>query len=84
MSLNIDDPKVRDGVKDALKEYANTQGEIESLKNHAKEILTAAADLSGIEKKTLNKIARFYHRQNLAENETAFAEIRELYKKLIG
>lgn len=84
MSDSLDRPEIKQALTDALKEYAKTRTEIESLKSHMKEIVGAASDVSGIEKKQINKIAQLFYKQNLVEHENEFSEIRELYQKIVG
>ena len=81
---SLDRPEIKQALTDALKEYAKTRTEIESLKSHMKEIVGAASDVSGIEKKQINKIAQLFYKQNLVEHENEFSEIRELYQKIVG
>jgi uncharacterized protein (UPF0335 family) len=76
--------EIKTALQTTLKEYVNSRQEIEEAKAHIKELLGAAADASGLDKKHLRKIANLYYRQNLAENETEFSEIRELYQKIFG
>lgn len=80
----LSDPAIAKAVKDALHEFSKTCTEIESMKEHLSNIVTAIADLSGLEKKHIRKVSRLYHKQNMAEAETEFAEIRSLYKKVVG
>ena len=84
MSVDLTKPETKQAVKDALKEYSKTLGEIQSLKDHAKEILGAVGDLTALDKATVRKIAKFYHKQSLTEEEHQFSEFKEIYTKLIG
>lgn len=80
----LQDPAIKKAVKDALDEFVKNQSEIQSKKDHSKNIIEAISDLSGLDKKAVRKIARLYERQSLAQMETEFAEIRDLYEKIVG
>lgn len=80
---DITDP-IKKAVLDALKEYSAAMAQVATHKEHAKNILSAIHDVSGLEKKYIGKIARYYHQQSLAQSATEFEEVRELYEKIVG
>lgn len=80
----LSDPAIKKAVQDALKEYSAECTQIETHKEHQKNILDAIHDVSGLEKKHIRKIARLYHKQSLAQAETEFSEVKDLYVQIVG
>lgn len=84
MSIDLEKPETKKAVTDALKEYCDVMAKIQSEKDQAKEILGAIADLTSLEKKVVNKIAKHYYNQSLTQTENDFSELKDLYTKLLG
>jgi hypothetical protein len=80
----VNNPKERDIVLNAVKEWSNSATRIDAEKDLQKNIIEDLADNVGIEKKYLNKLATMYHKQNFNQFQQEREEIEELYESIIS
>lgn len=80
----MNNPKDKETVKQALKEYSNSATRIEAEKDLQKNIIEELSDKVGIEKKYLNKLASMYHKQSFQQFQQETEEMEELYESIIS
>ena len=76
-------PADRKIIKDAMTELSNSMVRIESEKNFIKEAIEELNDKVGIDKKYLNKLARVYHKQTLAQVTGEMEDLEALYESCL-
>jgi len=70
-------------VLDVLKEISNSMTRAEAERDFQKEAIKAASDEHQIDKKTLRKMARVYHRQNFSQEVQQHEEFEQLYETIV-
>jgi hypothetical protein len=81
-TIDLKDPKTKAELVAVMKEISNEFDTIEEARDQIKEIIAAASDTFDINKGLLRKVARFYHKRNIAEYENEAHEIKNLYSQL--
>lgn len=79
----INNPVDRKKIRDALQEVSNSYTRIEAERDLIKNVVGDLSDQFGLDKRTLRKMARTYHKQNFADERQAFDEFEELYESLL-
>ena len=82
LKMVVNNPKERDVIVAALKEWSNSAVRVEAEKNLQKNIIEDLSDKVDIEKKYLNKLATMFHKQNFAQFQQEREEIEELYESI--
>ena len=72
-------PNDRKTIKDAMTEISNSMVRIDSEKAYIKEAIEVLNDKVDIDKKYLNKLARVYHKQTLAQVTGEMEDLEALY-----
>lgn len=67
-------------IRNAIREISNALTRTEAERDLIKAILVQIEEETGLPKKTLRKVARIWHKQNLIEQEEEFSEVRDLYQ----
>lgn len=70
-------------IRNAIKEISNSLTRTEAEHDLIKDILARVEEETGLPKKTLRKVARIWHKQNLIEQEEEFSEVRDLYQVIM-
>ena len=78
----VNNPKDRETILNALKEWSNSATRASAEKDLQKNIIIDLADKVDVEKKYLNKLATMYHNQNFAQFQQEREEIEELYESI--
>lgn len=82
LKMVVNNPKERDVIVAALKEWSNSAVRVEAEKDLQKNIIEDLSDKVDIEKKYLNKLATMFHKQNFAQFQQEREEIEELYESI--
>ena len=75
--MNTADKKLFKAALDVLSEHMRT---IEDERGMIKDAIDDLADQFSLEKKTIRKIAKAYHKQNFNEEKKSFGDFEELYE----
>jgi hypothetical protein len=73
----------RKKINDALQEASNSMTRIDAEKDLIKTILTDLSDTFQLPKKTVNKLARIYHKQNFNQEAQEFEDLETLYEEVV-
>lgn len=84
MSFNVTNPADKKKIKDALFEISGSYTRIEAERELIKDIVNDLADKYQLSKKSVNKIAKAYHKQNYTQEVVANEEFQELYESILG
>jgi len=76
-------PNDRKTIKDAMTEISNSMVRIDSEKAYIKDAIEALNDKVDIDKKYLNKLARVYHKQTLAQVTGEMEDLEALYESCL-
>jgi uncharacterized protein YydD (DUF2326 family) len=74
----------RKKFKDALQEISNSFTRTAAEKDLIKEIVDDLAESFELPKKTVNKLARIYYKQNLSQEVEEFDEVQTLYEEIVN
>jgi hypothetical protein len=80
----VNNPKEREVILNAMKEWSNSATRISAEKDLQKNIIGDLVDKVDVEKKYLNKLATMYHNQNFAQFQIEREEIEELYESIVS
>lgn len=80
-SLSVEDRKK---VRNAATEISNSMTRIEAEKDLQKEIISKLNEDTGLDKKTISKIARTYHKSNFNDEVEDHREFEEIYTVVIN
>lgn len=83
MSFNISNPTDKKKIKDSLFEISGSYARIEAERELIKDIINDLADNFELPKKTVNKIARAYHKNNFNQAVSENEEFQELYESIL-
>jgi len=78
------DPQTKKVILDAMKEMSNSMTRVDAEKDLMKEIIEEVSDKTEIPKKYLNRMARIYHKQNMAEVKAENSDLEDLYEAVTG
>lgn len=81
--MQISNPSDRKKIRDALTEISNSMTRIAAERDLIKEVVKDLSDQYQLPKKTINKMARVFHKQNFSEEQQQFNEFETLYEELI-
>ena len=79
----ISSPADRKKIKDALHEISGSMTRIEAERDYIKEAIKELADEFKLSKRTLNKMARVYHKQNYSQEVANHEEFEGLYETIV-
>ena len=79
----ISNPADRKKFNDALQEISNSMTRVSAEKDLIKEIVKDLSDSFELPKKTVNKLARIYHKQNFTQEAQDFEELETLYEEVV-
>lgn len=80
----ISSPADRKKVKDALQEISNSMTRIEAEKDFIKDAVQNISENFKLSKKTVNKLARVYHKQSFGTETQEFQEFESLYEEVVA
>jgi hypothetical protein len=80
----INNPDDRAKLKQALDEISNSLTRIEAERSLIKDIKIDIFDNFSIPKRTISKLARMYHKQNLADERQQFEEVETLFDIILN
>ena len=83
MTQSISSPVDRDKIKNMLAEISGSMTRIEAERDYIKESVKEMSAEFQLSKKTLNKMARVYHRQNFNEEVASHEEFEDLYETIV-
>ena len=70
-------------IADCIREIDGAMTRIDAERDFIKEAAIALQDSVGVPKKYINKMARIYHKNNLAEVTTEISDLEQLYTEVI-
>lgn len=73
----------RKKINDALQEASNSMTRIDAEKDLIKTILADLSDTFQLPRKTVNKLARIYHKQNFNQEAQEFEDLETLYEEVV-
>jgi len=74
----------RKKFKNALQEISNSFTRISAEKDLVKTIVNDLTDSFQIPKKTISKLARVYHKQNMTTEAQEFEDLETLYEEIVN
>lgn len=77
--MTVSSPADRKKILDAMREISNSMTRISAERDLIKDIVKDVSDNFQIPRKTVNKIAKTYHKQNLTQEVQEHEEFVELY-----
>jgi hypothetical protein len=80
----INNPVDRKKINDALQEVSDSMTRIGAEKDLIKTIVSDLSEEFQLPKKTVNKLARIFHKQNFAQESQEFDELETLYEEVIA
>lgn len=83
MSFNVTNPADKKRIKDALFEISGSLTRMDAERELIKDIINDLADNFEMNKKTVRKIARAYHKQNFTQEVADSEEFQELYQSIL-
>lgn len=75
-------PEQKKDLQNAIQEISNSMVRTEAERDLIKEIVKEQSDTLQIPKKVISKIAKTYHKQNLAQEVADHEDFVELYEKV--
>lgn len=78
--MTISNPVERKKIRDALSEISNSLTRIEGERDLIKTIVGNIAEEHELPKKTVNKMARVFHKQNFSKEQQEFSEFEHIYQ----
>lgn len=81
MTLQEADKKVFKAALDILSEHFTT---IEDERDMIKDAISELSDQFALDKKTIRKIARTYHKQNFIDERKSFSDFEDLYEQIVN
>jgi len=75
-------PEQKKDLQNAIQEISNSMIRTEAERDLIKEIVKEQSDTLQIPKKVISKIAKTYHKQNLAQEVADHEDFVELYEKI--
>jgi len=82
MNNMISNPADRKKIRDALQEISNSFTRIEAERDLIKDIKNDLVEEFQLPKKTLNKMAKTFHKQNIDVEQAEFDQLMELYEEV--
>jgi type I site-specific restriction-modification system R (restriction) subunit len=73
----------REKIKKVLAEISGSMTRIEAERDYIKESIREMSDQFQLSKKTLNKMARVYHKQNFSQEVASHEEFEDLYETIL-
>lgn len=79
MAITISSPEDRKKIKEAVQEISNSLTRVEAERDLIREIVKDVSDTHQIPRKIVAKIAKTFHRQNLAQEVADHEDFVDLY-----
>lgn len=80
--IEFKDDKAKKELLGAIREITELLEKNDENRDMIKEIINATADTFDIAKPLIRKVARLYHKKNVAQFENEAAEIKSVYKQI--
>jgi hypothetical protein len=77
-------PKEKADIKNCLQEISNSYTRIEAERDNIKAIIERMADEFEMNKRLSRRLAKVYHKRNLAEEVAAAEELSTTYEDVVG
>jgi len=84
MMNQISNPADRLKIKKMLAEISNSMTRVDAEKDLIRETIKDMSDQFQLSKKTLNKMARVYHKQNFQQEVAGHEEFEALYEQVVN
>lgn len=81
--MTISSPADRTKIKQMLGEISNSMTRMQAERDYIKEAIKEMSDQFQLPKKTLNKMAKVYHKQNFNEEVASHEEFEDLYETIV-
>jgi hypothetical protein len=81
--MTISNPADRKKIRDALQEISNSMTRVDAERDFIKDAVTDISDNFKLSKKTVNKLARVYHKQNFNQEVEQYQEFENLYEEVV-
>ena len=79
----INNPADRKKINGALQEISNSMTRVGAERDLIKDIVTNLSEEFELPKKTVNKLARIFHKENFSQEAQEFDELETLYEEII-
>ena len=79
----ISNPEQRKKFQGALQEISNSLTRISAERDLIKDIVAELTQEFELPKKTVNKLARIYHKQNFNQEAQEFSDLEALYEEVV-
>jgi hypothetical protein len=77
-------PKEKNDIKNCLQEISNSYTRIEAERDNIKSIIERLAEEFEMNKRLSRRLAKVYHKRNLAEEVAAAEELSTTYEDVVG
>lgn len=77
-------PAEKTAIRNCLQEISNSYVRVEAERDNVKSIIERMEDEFGINKKLARKLARVYHKRNIAEEVAQAEELSATYDVVVG
>lgn len=77
-------PAEKTAIRNCLQEISNSYVRVEAERDNVKSIIDRMEDEFGINKKLARKLARVYHKRNIAEEVAQAEELSATYDVVVG
>ena len=82
--MSISSAVDRKKIRDALQEISNSMTRIAAERDLIKDIVGDVSENFELPKKTVNKMARVYHKQSFGQEQQQFSEFESLYEEVVN
>lgn len=82
--MNVNDPKVKKEIIDALDEISNSMFRAASERDFQKEAIKNICEKHSLDKKLFRKMAKVHHNSNFNEEVAANEEFETMYETITG
>lgn len=79
----ISNPEQRKKFRDALQEISNSMTRIEAERDLIKDIKAELVQEFELPKKTINSLAKIYHKQSFDQEAQEFSDLEALYEEVV-
>jgi len=80
--IDIEDAEQKLDMLNVIKEISAELSKMDDSRDQIKEIIGAAAEAFTLPKPLIRKVARLYHKKNVADFENETSDIKNLYKAI--
>lgn len=82
--MTVSNPADQEKIRKALSEISDSYTRIAAEKDLIKDIVSEISENFDLPKRTVNKMAKVYYKQNFHEEQQSFEEFEALYEEVVG